>query len=212
MGQAIPTQHPAVVLRSHYTHLRILLAITMIAVIGLTVAVVILAGNDGAAHKRDLRRWHGRSDSAPAQIRVPPHAREQAAPRCPSCASRHCRTASATTADRTRAPAASPPPSRRTPATTADPKRDRADPAASPDRTTGERSTLRHDRHEGTAMTTATTHPAKWWSPLTALPAASSRPWQTTLATGAADADSDRTTRISPNRAATHPPLPPEGS
>ena len=48
MGQAIPTQHPAVVLRSHYAHLRILLAIAMIAVVGLTVAVVILAGSDGA--------------------------------------------------------------------------------------------------------------------------------------------------------------------
>ena len=47
MGQAIPTQHPAVVLRSHYTHLRILLAIAMIAVIGLSAAVVILAGDDG---------------------------------------------------------------------------------------------------------------------------------------------------------------------
>ena len=51
MGQAIPTQHPAVVLRSHYTHLRILLAIAMIAVVGLTVAVVILAGTDGARTK-----------------------------------------------------------------------------------------------------------------------------------------------------------------
>jgi hypothetical protein len=48
MGQAIPTQHPAVVLRSHYTNLRILLAVAMIAVVGLTAAVVILATNDGA--------------------------------------------------------------------------------------------------------------------------------------------------------------------
>ena len=46
MGQAVPGQHPAVVLRSHYTHLRALLAIAMIAVIGLSVAVVILAAND----------------------------------------------------------------------------------------------------------------------------------------------------------------------
>jgi len=48
MGQAIPTQHPAVVLRSHYTHLRTLLAISMIAVIGLSVAVAILATDDGS--------------------------------------------------------------------------------------------------------------------------------------------------------------------
>jgi hypothetical protein len=46
MGQAIPRQHPAVVLRSHYNHLRALLAVAMIAVVGLTVAVVILANDN----------------------------------------------------------------------------------------------------------------------------------------------------------------------
>jgi hypothetical protein len=46
MSTTIPSQHPAVVLRSHYTQLRALLAIAMIAVVGLTVAVVILAIND----------------------------------------------------------------------------------------------------------------------------------------------------------------------
>jgi hypothetical protein len=46
MGKAIPTQHPAVVLRSHYRQLRALLAIAMVAVVGLTIAVLILA-NDG---------------------------------------------------------------------------------------------------------------------------------------------------------------------
>lgn len=46
MGKAIPTQHPAVVLRSHYRQLRGLLAIAMIAIVGLTAAVVILAAND----------------------------------------------------------------------------------------------------------------------------------------------------------------------
>jgi hypothetical protein len=45
MGQAAPSQHPAVVPRSHYTLVRRLLAIAMIAVAGLTVAVVILAGD-----------------------------------------------------------------------------------------------------------------------------------------------------------------------
>jgi hypothetical protein len=43
MGKAIPTQHPAVVLRSHYRQLRALLAVAMIALVGLTAAVVILA-------------------------------------------------------------------------------------------------------------------------------------------------------------------------
>lgn len=48
MGQAIPRQHPAVVLRSHYRQLKTLLAITMVAVVGLSVAVVMLATNDDA--------------------------------------------------------------------------------------------------------------------------------------------------------------------
>jgi hypothetical protein len=48
MGQAIPNQHPAVVLRSRYLQLRTLLAIAMIAVIGLTVAVVVLAIDDNS--------------------------------------------------------------------------------------------------------------------------------------------------------------------
>jgi hypothetical protein len=46
MGRAVPQQHPAVVLRSHYQQVRALLAIAMIAVVGLTAAVVILAGDD----------------------------------------------------------------------------------------------------------------------------------------------------------------------
>jgi len=45
MGKAVPQQHPAVVLRSHYAHLRALLVIAMIAVVGLTVAVVIVAND-----------------------------------------------------------------------------------------------------------------------------------------------------------------------
>jgi hypothetical protein len=43
MSQAISTQHPAVVLRSRYQQVRALLAVAMIAVVGLTAAVVILA-------------------------------------------------------------------------------------------------------------------------------------------------------------------------
>jgi hypothetical protein len=46
MGQAVPRQHPAVVLRSHYQQLRALLVVAMIAVAGLTAAVVILATDD----------------------------------------------------------------------------------------------------------------------------------------------------------------------
>jgi hypothetical protein len=46
MGQPIPKQHPAVVLRAHYKAVRALLAIAMAAVIALAGAVVILANDD----------------------------------------------------------------------------------------------------------------------------------------------------------------------
>ena len=49
MGQTISNQHPAVVLQSQYRQLRALLAVALIAVIGLTVAVVILAADDDQA-------------------------------------------------------------------------------------------------------------------------------------------------------------------
>jgi hypothetical protein len=49
MGQAIPNQHPAVVLRSHFNTMRALLVAALIAVAGLTVAVVILATDDEPA-------------------------------------------------------------------------------------------------------------------------------------------------------------------
>jgi hypothetical protein len=46
MGKAIESpQHPAVVLRSSYTLVRALLAVAIIAVVGLTAAVVILAND-----------------------------------------------------------------------------------------------------------------------------------------------------------------------
>jgi hypothetical protein len=46
MGKAIPNTHPAVVLRSHFNLVRNLLAVAMVAVVGLAIAVVIVA-NDG---------------------------------------------------------------------------------------------------------------------------------------------------------------------
>ena len=61
MGKAIPAQHPAVVLRSHYNHLRALLAAAIIAIAGLSAAVVILATND----ETDA------SGSTPSAIRAP---------------------------------------------------------------------------------------------------------------------------------------------
>lgn len=62
MGKAIPRQHPAVVLRSHYQQLRALLATAMIAVVGLTAAVVILATDDS----RDTSTVSATQASAPS--------------------------------------------------------------------------------------------------------------------------------------------------
>jgi hypothetical protein len=45
MRQTVPTQHPAVVLRSRHRYLQLLLAIVLVAVIGLSVAVGILASH-----------------------------------------------------------------------------------------------------------------------------------------------------------------------
>ena len=43
MSHTVPSQHQAVVLRSNYQHLRALLAVAFVAILGLTIAVVILA-------------------------------------------------------------------------------------------------------------------------------------------------------------------------
>jgi hypothetical protein len=52
MPQTVPTQHPAVVLRSHYRQLRALLAVALIAVAGLSVSVVVLATDNGGPDTR----------------------------------------------------------------------------------------------------------------------------------------------------------------
>src|SRR5918992_711365 len=46
MGHAIPKQHPAVVLRSHFNLVRALLGVAMIALVGLTIALVVVANDD----------------------------------------------------------------------------------------------------------------------------------------------------------------------
>jgi hypothetical protein len=45
MGQVIPSQHPAVVLKTHYKAVRALLAAALIAIVALAAAVVILAND-----------------------------------------------------------------------------------------------------------------------------------------------------------------------
>jgi hypothetical protein len=63
MGHAIPRQQPAVVLRSDFNKLRALLAIALLAVAGLTVAVVILAN--------DSDQVGSTSAAAPVNVRAP---------------------------------------------------------------------------------------------------------------------------------------------
>ena len=46
MSTAVPSQHPAVVLRSQYNHLRALLAFMLIAMVGLSVALIVVADED----------------------------------------------------------------------------------------------------------------------------------------------------------------------
>ena len=45
MGQVIPRQHPAVVLKSHYKAVRDLLAVALVAIVALAVTVAILASD-----------------------------------------------------------------------------------------------------------------------------------------------------------------------
>jgi hypothetical protein len=47
MSHTVPAQHPAVVLRSSYELVRSLLAIATIAIVGLTLAVAVLAIGNG---------------------------------------------------------------------------------------------------------------------------------------------------------------------
>ena len=83
MDQVVPRQHPAVVLRSHFNQMRALLAAALIAVIGLTVAVVILAGDkdqisdtrptalSGQINYGGFNPLTGRPESAPSPSRPP---------------------------------------------------------------------------------------------------------------------------------------------
>jgi hypothetical protein len=70
MRRTIPTQHPAVVPPSHYNHLRALVAAALIAVVGLTAAVAILANSDDQG-----------TSASPAAPGSPPATSEQREPR-----------------------------------------------------------------------------------------------------------------------------------
>ena len=67
MGQVIPRQHPAVVLKSHYKAVRALLAAALVAIVALAATVVILANDDD----KPRRRRQPISPSAPRSSRPP---------------------------------------------------------------------------------------------------------------------------------------------
>ena len=69
MGHAIPRQQPAVVRRSQFDHLRALLAVALVAVVGLTIAVVILASNsDGLSSTSAAKPIESTRSALPAQL------------------------------------------------------------------------------------------------------------------------------------------------
>jgi len=71
MSHTVPTQHPAVVLRSHYRQVCALLAVAMFAVVGLSVAVVLVADDDtGARSATPVSAASERTD-APRYIHSP---------------------------------------------------------------------------------------------------------------------------------------------
>ena len=72
MSHTVPNQHPAVVLRSNYQHLRALLAIAIAVILGLTIAVVVLATS---SNRRALP-----SLATPSAIRANPSAQDGAKP------------------------------------------------------------------------------------------------------------------------------------
>jgi hypothetical protein len=83
MGQTIPSQHPAVVLRSHFKLVRALLAVAMIAVVGLTIAVIIVANDRDQVSSTSAARpaesiRHGGSNQATGRPESAPLPQSQA--------------------------------------------------------------------------------------------------------------------------------------
>jgi hypothetical protein len=69
MGKPIPAQHPDVVLRSQFQLARALLAVALIAVVGLSIAVGIVANDDAQVSSSGAA---GRAEAAPLPQREHP--------------------------------------------------------------------------------------------------------------------------------------------
>jgi hypothetical protein len=68
MGQVIPRQHPAVVLKSHYKAIRGLLAVALVAIAALAATVVIVA-NDNDSTKASVQPAAAKQQALPAGTR-----------------------------------------------------------------------------------------------------------------------------------------------
>jgi hypothetical protein len=62
----VPNQHPAVVLRSQYTHLRAMLAVALVAVVALAASLVVVALNDDGSGPSAVSGTAAPALSAPA--------------------------------------------------------------------------------------------------------------------------------------------------
>jgi len=81
MGHAIPKQHPAVVLRSHYNLVRALLGVSMVALVGLVIALVVVANDDNEpASTSAVQAAPVTPRVAPAQPAIPTPAPQAVSP------------------------------------------------------------------------------------------------------------------------------------
>lgn len=67
MNQTVTPQHPAVVLRSQYVHVRALLAVACITITAMSIAVVVLATTHSARTTKATPSSTAAGLSAPAQ-------------------------------------------------------------------------------------------------------------------------------------------------
>jgi hypothetical protein len=66
MSHTVPSQHPAVVLRSSYQHLRALLAVAFVAIVGLSIALVAVATNNSTTISPAAHRTAATTNAAPS--------------------------------------------------------------------------------------------------------------------------------------------------
>jgi hypothetical protein len=66
MRRTVPGQHPAVVLRSNYQQLRALRAVALITIVGLTIAVVVMATSNATTSNPGAQRTAAPTSANPS--------------------------------------------------------------------------------------------------------------------------------------------------